>query len=336
MNNQELINKFENSLYEELYHLDDDKIIIFDKNNNRLCIKLKLEYFNIDVFEYLKNNHNKYIPIVFDYWLENDYLIVVEEYVQGKTLEELIENNEINDNQKRKILFDLLEAVAFLHNRKPPIIHRDIKMSNIIITDDGNTKLIDYDAAKTYKENENKDTVLIGTHGSAAPEQYGFGQSDVRTDIYAIGILLKQLFPNDNRMNNISLKASKLNKEGRYQKIDELRDAIFNQDKPQRNTFGLKNIFAFLFYILTLFVAKEANFTNNNGIPYTGIALTINRICFACAFISSSEILINATGIFSFLPHYHDENRVVKYIYRFSFAMLIFIIFVFISSINFK
>lgn len=331
MENQKLIDKFENSLYEELYHLDEDKIIVFNKAYDKLCIKLKLEIYNIEVFEYLKNNRNKHIPVVYDYWEEDNHLIVIEEYVQGKRLDELLEKDELDDEHKKEIIFDLLDGVNFLHNRIPPIIHRDIKMANIIITDEGSAKLIDYDAAKTYKEDENKDTVLIGTHGSAAPEQYGFGQSDNRTDIYAIGILLKEMFPNDEKMIRIAKKATSLNKEERFQNINELKEALLSKDGSTKKLITKKNVIIFIIYIFIILLSSQTVFSRN-GVDYTGRELIVNRICFACAFISFIEMYANTINIFAFLPFYNDNNNVTKYIFRSIYAITFFVLFAYLSS----
>lgn len=84
-----------------------------------------------------------------------------------------------------------------MHSYYLPIIHRDIKPSNVIVTNDGIVKLLDMNAAKYYKGNAEEDTHLIGTVGYAAPEQYGFGESSVQTDIYALGVLLNYLIVGD-------------------------------------------------------------------------------------------------------------------------------------------
>ena len=104
--------------------------------------------------------------------------------------------------QLRKILFQMLRQhyqkfrcriLAQLHRAEPPIIHRDIKPGNIILTEDGTVKLLDMNAARQLSEGKEADTRLLGTAGYAAPEQYGFAQSDARTDIYAAGVLMNVL-----------------------------------------------------------------------------------------------------------------------------------------------
>ncbi len=70
------------------------------------------------------------------------------------------------------------------------IVHRDIKPDNIIICDDNNVKIIDFDISKIYKSNQRSDTQTLGTVGFAAPEQFGMQQSDARTDLYSLAVLL--------------------------------------------------------------------------------------------------------------------------------------------------
>ena len=88
------------------------------------------------------------------------------------------------------MLCNILEA---LHSMTPPIIHRDIKPSNIIITSYNYAMLLDFNAAKQFSGQNESDTVLIGTPGYAAPEQYGFGSSSPKTDIYSLGIVLREM-----------------------------------------------------------------------------------------------------------------------------------------------
>lgn len=102
-------------------------------------------------------------------------------------------------------MYELCEILEKLHSANPPIVHRDIKPSNIIITNYDHVILLDFNAAKYFTDPNTSDTILLGTKGYAAPEQYGFGSSTPQTDIYAVGILLKELV-----IISLSLQASLL------------------------------------------------------------------------------------------------------------------------------
>ena len=124
-----------------------------------------------------------HIPAIHSFWEEDGKLVVLEEYIQGKTLDALLSKGMLDEQEKIRIVLNVCDALSFLHSAKIPIIHRDIKPSNIMLTNDGIVKLIDYDAAKVFHRGKNEDTTLIGTVGRAAPEQFGFAQSDARTDV---------------------------------------------------------------------------------------------------------------------------------------------------------
>lgn len=117
---------------------------------------------------------------------------VLEEFLNGKTLEEYVRlNGPLTETEARRILIELCGILIPLHRRG--IIHRDIKPSNIIRTPGGALYLIDFDAARRYSTSEEADTVLLGTKGYAAPEQYGYAQTDCRSDIYALGVTINRL-----------------------------------------------------------------------------------------------------------------------------------------------
>lgn len=117
---------------------------------------------------------------------------VLEEFLNGKTLEEYVRlNGPMPEAEARHILIELCRILLPLHQRG--IIHRDIKPSNIILTPNGSVYLIDFDAARRYSASEESDTVLLGTKGYAAPEQYGYAQTDCRSDIYALGATVNRL-----------------------------------------------------------------------------------------------------------------------------------------------
>lgn len=209
-----------------IIHIMESEKIILDKENRQIYIQKVLTEYNTDVFRYLHEQRNVHIPYVKEFHEEDGRLVVTEEFIQGHTLDELLASGNPFDNDKEMILNGVLDAVEFLHSATPPIIHRDIKPSNIMITADGIVKLIDYDAAKIKHKDESHDTVYLGTHGSAAPEQYGFGSSDERTDIYAIGILIKELFPENRHYLRIAETATNLDPDDRYQSIKELKRAL--------------------------------------------------------------------------------------------------------------
>ncbi|MCC8046440.1 MAG: protein kinase [Clostridiales bacterium] len=169
------------------------------------------------------------------------------------------------EDEAVSLVLALSRIVRQLHHRNPPIIHRDIKPANIILSqgsalkkpagdhyalkdsvsknfatkdsvlddyalNDHSLKLLDFGASKYVSEDKSQDTVLLGTRGYAAPEQYGFGSSTLQTDIYAIGVLLNVLLTGelpterlaDGRLSAVITKCTQLNPSDRFSDIDEL------------------------------------------------------------------------------------------------------------------
>ena len=178
-------------------------------------------------FEFLKKNSHKNIPNIKVFWEEDEKLVVIEELIQGDTLDKYLdENPEMPFEERKRILLEICDGLEFLHGAVPPIIHRDIKASNIMISDQGSVIIVDYDAAKQFMTSKTKDTVLIGTVGSAAPEQYGFAQSDERTDIYAVGKLIGRMLPDGRHVREVVEKATKMDPSMRYSSVRELRKEL--------------------------------------------------------------------------------------------------------------
>ena len=200
--------------------------LVKSREDDSLYVMKRMEFYEIKVFEFIRDNRNIHIPRVYDFWEEDGILTVVEEYINGKTLDKFLEANNLSRNGRKQIITDILDGLEFLHTAPVPIIHRDLKDTNVMVTNDGVVKIIDYDAAKTFKAGETKDTMLVGTAGSAAPEQYGFSQSDPRTDIYAVGMLMKQLFDGDTLYESIMIKATRMDPKQRYQTVAEMRRAF--------------------------------------------------------------------------------------------------------------
>ena len=134
---------------------------------------------------------------------QNDrYTCILREYIEGRTLSELVCEREPAQEEIIGICLQLADILIFLHGQDPPVIHRDIKPENVVIDNDGAVFLIDLDIARTYKEDQEADTVFYGTRGYAPPEQYGFAQTDARADIYSFGVLLRFLLTGSIRENN--------------------------------------------------------------------------------------------------------------------------------------
>lgn len=117
-----------------------------------------------------------------------DQFVVVYDFVPGQTLEELVvAKKRLVPNEAASLAADICEAAAALHSRG--VVHRDLSPRNVIVAADG-AHLIDLGIARMRVEGASRDTTSLGTRGFASPEQYGFAQTDARSDVYAIGKLL--------------------------------------------------------------------------------------------------------------------------------------------------
>lgn len=129
-------------------------------------------------------------------WRAQQYFVM--EFVNGVGLEKRLREANAPAFEQDAVTWgvSMARVLAYLHTRQPPIIYRDLKPENVILTPDGTIKFIDFGVARTYKARKAKDTVAIGTYGYAPPEQYGKGQTDARSDIYTLGATLYHLLTN--------------------------------------------------------------------------------------------------------------------------------------------
>lgn len=150
--------------------------------------------FSCDTDAFDKLDHPNIVRIIGTYTTEK-YTYILKEYIKGITLQEYVaRTGPLPEGAVLEIGLMLCEILFYLHSMKPmPIIFRDLKPANLIMTDSGEIKLIDLDSVRRFKASSPKDTFYIGTEGFASPEQFGFGQTDVRTDIYTLGTTLYYL-----------------------------------------------------------------------------------------------------------------------------------------------
>lgn len=145
--------------------------------------------------EMLKKLDHPNLPSVVDVIDQEDSFIIVMDYIEGKSLLDLIE--ESGPQPAERVVgwaLQLCDVLGYLHSRQPPIIYRDLKPSNVMLRPGGQLALIDFGTAREYKYSGEEDTAWLGTRGYAAPEQFGtLGQTDGRTDIYNLGATVYHL-----------------------------------------------------------------------------------------------------------------------------------------------
>lgn len=249
--------------------------LALDNNLNRtVAIKCarKSDYTNFDIIKDMflseieiikKLNHNSIVRI-YDVDFSSDQLLIVMDYIEGTSLNEILKDYErIPQEEVISIAKQLCDVLAYLHSRKPAIIYRDIKPANIIFQSKTKIMLFDFGTAREYKQGNLADTVCLGTRGYAAPEQYGgMGQTDARTDIYALGVTLYHLVTGKNPceppyevrpireinpdlsagLEYIILKCTRNDPDDRFQTAEEVLQALNNIDSLTQK-LNRKNFF---------------------------------------------------------------------------------------------
>lgn len=171
---------------------------------------------------------------------------VLWEYVPGETLSELAKQRSFTEEDVLETGLELCDQLEKLHSLQPPVIHRDIKPQNVVKRPDGRLVLIDFEIARARSDNET-DTLAFGTQGFASPEQYGYAQTDARSDIYSLGILLNWLLhretkitKTDTALEKVIARCAAFDPEKRYADAGEVRKALLAarpEEQKRRHLF---------------------------------------------------------------------------------------------------
>ncbi|MGV8120093.1 MAG: protein kinase [Candidatus Xenobiia bacterium LiM19] len=145
--------------------------------------------------ELLRTLSHEGLPSVKDFFSEERCHYIVMEFVPGETLQAAFDRRKAPCavDELIPLIGQILDILDYLHHQDPPVIFRDLKPSNIMITPQGKVKLIDFGIARNFKPGKDRDTHIMGTPGFSAPEQYGKGQTDPRSDIYSLGATIYYL-----------------------------------------------------------------------------------------------------------------------------------------------
>jgi len=216
-------------------HQDKAIYRVKDSEGTLYVAKVFKKTYKHPLYESLSKLSHENMPLIHEVTLREDYFYVIEDCIAGRTLKETLDNNGVlNKKEVLGILMQLCDVLAYLHNQPTPIIHRDITPTNIMITNEGIVKLIDFDIAREHKGEAVSDTEIIGTKYFAPPEQYGFSQSDPRTDIYALGMLMTVMMTNtyevqrlkDAQLASVIERCMMLSPDKRFQTVKKLRDRL--------------------------------------------------------------------------------------------------------------
>ena len=172
-----------------------------------------------------------HLPQIMEAAEQDGQTAVLEEYVQGDTLAELLMGARLTEREARQVTMQLCQALHVLHSMGA--VHRDVKPENVILRG-SDAVLIDFDAARIYKDESESDTQVLGTTGFAAPEQYGIFQSDERADFFSLGVLLNIMLTGKHpsremtagKMGRIVRKCTMTAPEQRYQSARALMEVL--------------------------------------------------------------------------------------------------------------
>ena len=145
------------------------------------------------------------IPKAYRIFEENGEVYLVREYIEGMSLAQMVlQKGDISEAEICRISRKICQTAEQFQNPDEPMIHRDIKPENIVVTPGGEVVFIDFGTMRSYKKDGSRDTFVVGTRGTAAPEQYGYTQTDQRTDVYAIGQTMLYMVSESYEMNQLS------------------------------------------------------------------------------------------------------------------------------------
>ncbi len=214
---------------ERILKKTEDKLVVLmsNKSNGRQVIEKKYRG-NCEVYRKLKDISHVNLPVVYEAVSDRDKSMVIEEYIEGITIGQVLETGRYTSEGVENVIKQLSDVLMLLHSHN--IVHRDIKPENIIVNKEGIVKLIDFNISRIYDNDSDKDTQILGTTGFAAPEQYGIAETDPRADIYAMGILINVMLTGEHpakklctgRWKKIVNKCTRINPEERYKSVSEI------------------------------------------------------------------------------------------------------------------
>lgn len=213
------------------------RMYLVEDENHRTWMKKVLPLTALPLYQVLLEVDDIHLIQIHEVWQEAGECIVIEEFVNGYTLSDYMQLRECTCLSPQVALAYTAEVCDGLNElHVHGIVHRDIKPENLMITNDGILKICDYNIARIYQNQRGNDTRILGTQGFAAPEQFGYRQTDARSDIYATGILLNVfltgklpsecLYQGRTDIQQIIIRATAVEPKERYANVKEMKREI--------------------------------------------------------------------------------------------------------------
>lgn len=331
-------NEYRLSLYQSMGRIDENRKVELVRNrlNGLIGVRKEVSDGHASVYRYIQEHPSDYIPRIYEVVEDDEKLIVIEEYITGNNVEDFLQGKIMDEQEGAEFALELINALKVLHHAEPMIICRDLKAENVMIDHNNRVRIVDFDISRPFCEGKKHDTVLMGTAEYAAPEQYGFFQTDNRTDIYSFGVLMNYVltghFPVEEvaggRFEPIIRKCICMEPVKRYQNVEELEKDIRKRvlgwtDAPEReNEAGFaipgfrtgkiwKSILAVPGYAIigwfTLTLELESS-----GEKLYGAALWTDRIILCIAFLLFVFLAADYRGWRKGIPVVRSENLWVR------------------------
>lgn len=333
------------SFYRDIATLNEAHgvVLVQHVETKAIYVKKTLTVYDLQVFQHLKDHPVAGIPRIEELVETDGHLYVIEEYISGRSLREaLAASGPLSPAEALACLRQLCDILRPLHSLSPPIVHRDIKPSNLLLTPAGRLYLVDFNAAKETSDTKARDTVLLGTAGYAAPEQYGFSPSQPTADIYALGILLNEMLTGklpqeelaDGPLTAVIQKCLRMEPSHRYQTVDLLlQDAKRRSHLPWtvaknirawlppgfRSGKPLRWALATLWYILLLLLSCTAVVKDT---PPTDLLLL--RITLFLIFFGETLWLGNYRNVWQHLPLSRNPSKPIRLLGMVLWAVVLF------------
>lgn len=237
----EVLDDFLKSTYEDLFPLDAAQKVwaIRHTGSSDICVRKEVAAESCAIARRAMNITNIHIVNIRHIIDDGDRHYIVEDYIHGSTLQELHDGGRrFGESEAVSYMLQLLDGLSALHGAG--IVHRDISPKNVLLTDDGIIKLIDFGISHFADPARSQDTQILGTAGFAAPEQFGFQRSTEKADIYSAGALLnwmltgampKVVRPENPVLAKIVDKATEMEPRARYASAEDMKLALAGRPK---------------------------------------------------------------------------------------------------------